>query len=170
MRAEKWVAKNEFWVCCASSFVRLKCGCERKSSLWEREREERRERYKYTKEQNAHLLWTRLTRLRHELFMSFEFILQTCSVYVRKRRRLEKTFVAPKSTKWVFKKLSHKRKHTHTHQFLAYIPIYILLYILRVCIYVSTYVCMYVCIIMLGSLNKCCQRNLWSQFFSFSFF
>jgi hypothetical protein len=32
--------------------------------------------------------------------------------------------------------------------------------------------CMYVCmyVIMLGSLNKCCQRNLWSQFFLFLFF
>jgi hypothetical protein len=79
--------------------------------------------------------------------MSFEVIVQTCSVCVRKRRRLEKTFVAPKSTKWVFKNYpTNKNTHTHTHQFLTYMPIYILLYILRVCIYVSMYVCMYVCV------------------------
>jgi hypothetical protein len=32
------------------------------------------------------------------------------------------------------------------------------------------YVCMYVCIMLFGSLNKCCQRNLWSQFFLFLVF
>jgi hypothetical protein len=112
MGAEKWVASNEFWVCSASSFVCLKCGCERKSSLWE---ERERERYKCTKEQNAHLLWTRLTRRRHELFMSFEFIVQTWSVCEKEETTVEDICGSKKRIMGIQKNLKRTKTNTHTH-------------------------------------------------------
>jgi hypothetical protein len=68
-----------------------------------------------------------------------------------------------------YSKKSPTNKNTHTHQFVTYIPIlHTTVYIKGM--YLCVYICMYVCIIMLGSLNKCCQRNLWSQFFLLPFF
>lgn len=100
-------------------------------------------------------------------FMSFEFIVQTCSVCVRKRRRLEKTFVAPKSAKLgIQKKISHKQKHAYTHQFATYIPIYILLKE-----YVSMCVHMYVCMYNNAwKFEQVLSKEPSVSVFSFSFF
>jgi hypothetical protein len=97
---------------------------------------------------------------------------QTCSVCVRKRRRLEKTFVAPKSTKWVFKKLSHKQKHTHTHTHTPISDVYTNLYttVYIKSMYLCVHICMYVCIIMLGSFEQVLSKEPLVSVFFFFFF
>jgi hypothetical protein len=145
MRAEKWVAKNEFWVCCASSFVRLKCGCERKSSLWEREERQRQREVQMHEGAKCTLIMNQANKTETWAFHEFWGYCANLFCVCEKEETTGEDICGSKKHKMGIQKLSHKQKHTHTHTPISdvYANLYTTVYIKSM--YLCVYVCMYVC-------------------------
>jgi hypothetical protein len=146
MGAEKWVAKNEFWDCCASSF------CVFKVWVWEKEftfkeREERQRQREVQMHEGAKctLIMNQANETETWAFHEFWGYCANLFCVCEKEETTGEDICGSKKHKMGIQKLSHKQKHTHTHTPISdvYANLYTTVYIKSM--YLCVYVCMYVC-------------------------